>query len=353
LRALAALGVLFYHQHVGGLLAQYSGIPLFTKIDVFGANYAVPLFFLISGYCIHLSNIIYLKKNQNLPLKKYYIKRLLRIYPPYILALLFSIIVNHMTTASVNPSLTDVIIHVFVLQGFFQSSFNSINVVLWTISIELAFYLIYPIFYYLRSRYSLNLALLFSFTISSSCIIGYYLKTDLYYAAQKYFVLNLWFAWCCGAYLADKKTFSNNDLTKPLYKLIYLFIVLFFVLSLNFNYPALSIIYYQFDILIWTGPLLFLISKEHWFEINQVLFIRVITYIGLSSYSLYLLHEPLIYLKNFLVHKYIPVRFQFAFICAGFGLVPFLAWLNYIIVERPFMRLTSRQNVKLSHFINK
>src|SRR5579864_3526613 len=96
-RGIAALGVFYYHGHMGSIIAKYSGLSLFAVTDSFGATYCVPLFFLISGYCIHISNLKYLKTNTPLPLKQYYIRRFLRIYPPYLFALLFSIAVNCVT----------------------------------------------------------------------------------------------------------------------------------------------------------------------------------------------------------------------------------------------------------------
>jgi peptidoglycan/LPS O-acetylase OafA/YrhL len=71
-RAMAALGVFYYHQHIGSLLAKYSGVEWLKLTDSFGASYAVPLFFLISGYCIHLSNLKYVRAGRALPLREYY-----------------------------------------------------------------------------------------------------------------------------------------------------------------------------------------------------------------------------------------------------------------------------------------
>src|ERR1700743_3278168 len=162
LRAIAAFGVFYYHNHLGVTIAKYSGLSFFAITDSFGATYSVPLFFLISGYCIHISNLKYLKTSSPLPLKQYYIRRFLRIYPPYLIALLFALAVNYITTENYSFNVVDIIIHLFSLQGFTTTYFNTINVVLWTISIELAFYAIYPLFYFVRLRYSLNYALIFT-----------------------------------------------------------------------------------------------------------------------------------------------------------------------------------------------
>ncbi len=333
LRAIAALGVFSYHQHICFLIAKYTGISGIGQIDDFGAEFAVPLFFLISGYCIHLSNLKYITEHKSLPLKEYYRRRFLRIYPPYLVALAFSISVNYFTYQNL-PSLTDILVHIFVLQGFTIPYFNTINVVLWTISIEIAFYIIYPVFYYIRLKYSLNKALLFSLLIS--CIsIGYFSTKEILPLPQHYCVFNLWFAWCSGAYLADKAAFNAADLKKSIFIALYLVIVAVFF-AIHFIPNKLPIIYNQLNILIWTGPLVFITSKDGWLIKHYSLFTKLVAGIGLSSYSLYLLHEPLIALKNFLGHRFLPANLQLAGITIGIIIIPIICWYSFKYIEKPF-----------------
>jgi len=335
LRALAALGVFYYHSRAGAMIAKYSGLSFFNRTDAFGATYAVPLFFLISGYCIHLSNIKYVKINQSLPLKEYYTRRFLRIYPAYFAALLFALVVNFMIAGN-KPGIIDLIVHVFSLQGFTIAYFNTINVVLWTISIELAFYVIYPLFYYVRVKYNLNYALVFTLIVSSISIVYFQVKGNIT-VPERFCVFNLWFAWCAGAFLADKKLLNPGDLKKPVYLWLYLLIVIGFV-YLNYVHNNQFILFDQFNVLIWTAPMLFLLSKEEWLRQRQNWWIiKIMAAIGLSSYSLYLLHEPLIYLKNYLVHGILPARFQPLGIIAGIFIIPVITWFSFIIFEKPFI----------------
>jgi len=336
LRALAALGVFTYHMHLGALLAKYSGIHLIAYMDALGAFYAVPLFFLISGYCIHASNIKYIKANVALPLKEYYLRRFLRIYPPYLFALLFALGINYIASGTYKPSLTDFIVHLFSLQGFTVPYFNSINVVLWTISVELAFYAIYPLFYYVRFKYNLNYALLL--TLIVSCIsIAYFQINGSINIAQRFCVFNLWFAWCCGAFLADKKMLNHGDLKQPVYLVLY-FVVLVIFAGLKYFPNGLFIISDQFSILLWAAPMMFIISKEDWLRQHKNTWvIRIGAAIGLSSYSLYLLHEPLIYLKNFAAHKYLPASLQFPGLILGIFIIPVITWYSFQFIEKPFI----------------
>jgi peptidoglycan/LPS O-acetylase OafA/YrhL len=336
LRALAALGVFYYHNHAGSMIAKFFGLSFFNYTDAFGATYAVPLFFLISGYCIHASNIKYVKANKSLPLREYYTRRLLRIYPPYFVALLFAVGVNYLMDVGHLPGYRDLLIHLFSLQGFTVAYFNTINVVLWTISIELAFYAIYPLFYYIRVKYDLNYALAFTLVVTCLCIAYFQIKGNVT-IPQRFCVFNLWFAWCCGAFLADKKLLNPIDLKKHIYSWLYVIIVIAFV-YLNYVPNNQFILCDQFNVLIWTAPMLFLLSKEDWLRQRQNWwFIKIVAAIGLSSYSLYLLHEPLIYLKNALAHKYLPARFQLAGVIAGIFIIPVITWFSFVFFEKPFI----------------
>jgi len=353
-RAIAALGVFYYHQHMGNVLANYSGIKWLNYTDAFGAVYAVPLFFLISGYCIHLSNIKYIKTREALPIKEYYKRRLFRIYPPYLAALIFSVIINFITRPGYHISAPDFIVHLFLLQGFTVNYFNTVNVVLWTISIELAFYILYPIFYYLRRKFSLDYALLFTLIVSCTSIIYFSAKSSTT-LPELYCVFNIWFAWCCGAYLADKKVLNSRDLKKTVYKIIYAIIFVAFFLLKTPGLSKFLIIDYQFNILIWTAPLLFLLDKEKWLSGSRSLFIKILAAIGLSSYSLYLLHKPLSLLKNFCAHQFLPSKLQPAAVFIGILIIPVITWFSYKYIEKPFMAkkrktLLNARSLSIHHY---
>lgn len=342
-RAFAATSVFYYHQHIGLVLSKHTGITYFFLSDSIGANYAVPLFFLISGYCIHLSNIKYLKADKTLPIKQYFKRRFLRLYPAYIIAVVFSIVVTLITHTLPQPTWQDVFVHIFLLQGLTTAYFNGINVVLWTITIELLLYIIYPLFYFIRVKFSLIHATLFALLISCASII--YFTGPTISSPEYYFVLNIWFAWCCGAYIADKQNVGANDLDKPIYKVLYAFIFIAFCWITFSQIDNNSLISYQLKILIWLGPLVILINNEKWFkQRQQSLLLKVLTAIGLSSYSLYLFHVPLIYIRIFLSDKYLPLNLHFIGVITGFFIIPLITWFCYLYIEKTFM--VKRQKIQ-------
>lgn len=335
-RAVAALGVFLYHNHMGYVLSQATGLSFFRAIDVFGAGYAVPLFFLLSGYCIHIANIKFLRSNSALPLKHYYKRRFLRIYPPYLIALLFSFFVLYLTVPGYKLDVYDLLAHAFLLHGFTAAYFNTINVVLWTITIEMAFYLIYPLFYNIRLKYGAEKALLFTLLVSAVSIAYFQSKNGLL-IPEHFFVLNLWFSWCCGAYLADKKMLDPAKLKKPVYWAIYLLVAIGFI-RLKILTNSWTILSDQVTILIWTAPLMLSLNAENWLQKHKnTWLIKLMVAIGLSSYSLYLFHEPLIHLKNLAVHAWLPPALQRVAVALGILLIPLITWCCYLYFERPFI----------------
>lgn len=336
LKASAALGVFSYHQNIFNTISNYFKIKALGYLSIFGADYCVPLFFLMSGYCIHLSHLKQLQLHKQLSLKTYYRRRFLRIYPTYLITLLVSIAISGATHYNVIPSWQDFLIHLFCLQGFTVKYFNTINLALWSISIEIAFYMLYPLFYYLRLKLSLNRTLFITFVISTLSILHFSLLKEAS-IVQHYCVLNMWFSWCTGAYIADKLFFKPNNFNKLRFKIAYSLIAILFIYLKVFDLSYLSILFYQIKILLWTAPLVFILSKEKWLCKHNNFFIKIITCIGLSSYSLYLLHEPLILIKNYFIHTYLPASFQKPAMVIGIIIIPYATWLSYRFVERAFL----------------
>ncbi|MGC3978989.1 MAG: acyltransferase [Paludibacteraceae bacterium] len=77
LRAIAALSVVFAHISQKGI-ADF-GLPFF--IDLPMAGYGVTLFFVISGFLITFLLLKEQAKKQTIDIKKFYVRRILRIWP--------------------------------------------------------------------------------------------------------------------------------------------------------------------------------------------------------------------------------------------------------------------------------
>ena len=168
LRGLAALSVAFYHiwGHDGsyafpsnGLVPTTSDPSLFTYLlSPFRWGYlGVSLFLVLSGFCIHLpyARKKYTSGSYQFKAPVFFTRRIWRLYPAYIVAVLSTALV--LKTLSNVPSLNiadhfpiptawDVISHLTMLHGFFESQFYSIASIFWSLSLEFQLYLAYPLF---------------------------------------------------------------------------------------------------------------------------------------------------------------------------------------------------------------
>jgi peptidoglycan/LPS O-acetylase OafA/YrhL len=148
LRALAVFGVLIHHYlpqdfilnsrfHVGRL-----GVQLFFVLSGF----------LITGILLRCKETIDLRKqDRNLTIKRFYIRRFLRLLPAYYLAIILSIIIAFQ---DIKPSLTW---HLSYTSNIYFSnhSWDAISSHFWSLSVEEQFYLVWPWVIFLTPKYHL------------------------------------------------------------------------------------------------------------------------------------------------------------------------------------------------------
>lgn len=145
LRGIAALMVVFYHCGVG-LQASPFFVPGYTGVH---------LFFVLSGYLIARPFLACLVADRPLPSwRRYAVRRLVRIYPTYLVALAGFIamrVAGHLHA----PARGDVIRHVFLIFNWGRpAEFFTINIVMWTLAIEAQFYVLLPLAVFSARRMS-------------------------------------------------------------------------------------------------------------------------------------------------------------------------------------------------------
>jgi peptidoglycan/LPS O-acetylase OafA/YrhL len=306
-RGLAALSVFVYHYGVGPVLAKYSGIAQFNWISVPGAIYGVALFFVISGFCIHGSEWRRLQKsNRTLNICQYFKRRVRRIYPLYVVALLLSCLLNWMQAKP--PGIADFFSHLFLLHGFSGEYFNTINLVLWTISIEACFYLIYPAWLILRLRVGLSKALIYgSLASAASCLFtAVYLYP--YGLPSRWFFLNVWGGWLVGAWMAE--LFEQKPEIFRKWQWWSAGSVLW-IIGLSAEAASLYegrwlILAFPVRIYLCAWPLSALVLNETRLAEYQGFTrwcVRQLAWVGLAGYSLYILHGPLTEVRTLIQNK--------------------------------------------------
>jgi peptidoglycan/LPS O-acetylase OafA/YrhL len=151
LRFIAILWVLLFHMH--GQLARHgapSMEPHYGLLDRFlnAGNRGVQLFFVISGYILarpFAAHHLFGKPRPSL--RKYFLRRITRLEPPYILNLIAASValiwLDHIPAGTVMPHLLASM--VYMHHFLFPQSLISINSVIWSLEVEVQFYLLAPL----------------------------------------------------------------------------------------------------------------------------------------------------------------------------------------------------------------
>jgi peptidoglycan/LPS O-acetylase OafA/YrhL len=165
LRGLAALWVFLYHYHFSTALHENSSF--LSKLFSAG-HLGVPMFFVISGYCLAAAARNAVKTGESTITFLY--RRTVRIYPPlwfsmllvislpYLIELLSSLKTGQYQAPS--PSFAELdwmdwLRHATLLQTFSSDGkgFSKVNAVYWTLGIEIQFYLVISLGLLLRARF--------------------------------------------------------------------------------------------------------------------------------------------------------------------------------------------------------
>jgi peptidoglycan/LPS O-acetylase OafA/YrhL len=151
LRFFAFLSVFFYHGLPSNDVGSHTGyarlIALFESTARRSGGYGVGVFFLLSAFLI--TELLKREKQNSgwIDLKKFYLRRTLRIWPLYFLAIMLGLLAQGLSP-TYHLSARDILTYIFfvknwdvALHGF---NWNPIYV-LWTISVEEQFYLVWPL----------------------------------------------------------------------------------------------------------------------------------------------------------------------------------------------------------------
>ncbi|MBS1660962.1 MAG: acyltransferase [Bacteroidetes bacterium] len=163
-RFLAALAIVVYHAKSAIWPFNTNVLyPLFSK-----ANIGVSYFFILSGFVMIIA---YGSRGQRrVDAGEYYLNRLARIYPVYLLALVMMAAIEYkiMDTRSLSASL-------FALQAWIPGYALTLNSPAWSISVEFLFYLVFPVLFnylYQRSRLAVIAPLTLAFWVLTQVLLN-------------------------------------------------------------------------------------------------------------------------------------------------------------------------------------
>ena len=276
--------------------------------------------------------------------KTYLVRRFWRIYPAYFAALVLTSGVSYICLTLWGDKTWDVnkIFRVATLTQNYppeNGQFLS-NPSLWTIPLEIEFYLLYPVAFLFFASNRSSFLLLSALGMSALSILLSYQG----YQWLSFTALFLWPSWLIGAWIAQ--LFRDQKLGKV--RLAYLLPLTGLTLGI-----ALMSRYQNWETwtqyFAWTSfySLLFIFCLSHTGFINRMIgnrLMKATSWIGKISFSLYLIHFPLFKLFGYL-HREIFGEKPANFLISLFYLLPVIlvAWLFFEWVEEPIHQWSKKK----------
>ncbi len=301
LRGIAVSVVVFYHFAV---ILGLTDSPIFQYIYSLGLL-GVPLFFIISGYLIYRS-IDYSISNKGIKvgLKQYAYHRLFRILPAYyfnfavvLIMATFVISVDYLYSLGF---VKQIIAHLTFLSFFmYRDSGLGINGAYWTLSIEMLWYIVAPLFFiYIKKDRYLVLLFILSFLYLTGIDFSLYDSIfNLDKQASDYFPLLFYISFqlpgqliyfIAGIFIY-KYFNKQRSLSLSVQYFLSILSISFFIYVSNQNYFQTSFAIRNFFIL-FTVVVLFILMYQ-----SKLKWMGGLEWIGKISYSLYLWHMPILY----------------------------------------------------------
>ena len=317
LRCIAVLSVIFYH----------AGFNLF-KCGFVG----VDLFFVISGYLMTTIILSEIEAGE-FSLKKFYERRARRILPMLYFTILicylpayyhmigkeFLFFSRSVSWASVGASN---FLFAKTTNGYFDTNTDLIPLMhTWTLGVEEQFYLIIPLIFVLLWRFGKNTVLNLLISLSTASFTLTFMDLN---SNNKFYLIHtrLW-ELAIGSIIA----FMPKQNKSEIYSYIGLCAIFTSILVYDDNTPNPS-----YFILLPTLGTAFLILFSHETFIAKTLSFQVFAKIGLSSYSAYLLHQPVFAFAR--IQSLQPIsQLEFVFLIS-FTL--FISYFTWIFIENYF-----------------
>ncbi len=358
LRAIAACAVVFHHieffKFRDGIISLFDNSALKFFMYHIGEN-GVLLFFVLSGFLITYLLLDEKERFNRISLKKFYLRRVSRIWPLYYLVVLTSffllpVLTNHIKYFSATPynysqvtNLSNYTIKSFILFITFLP-----NVALlvyekfivgcsqvWSVGIEEQFYIFWPLLILIFSKKQIRW--IFIFIIMFYCVthlsLNPYLKL-----INRIFIFQYMAIGSLGAiaykyyHLQTMKIIRNRLLVYPI--LLLLLCSLIFQIADGFFQKLLLAILFLFLILTSISNHLTVLNNKY------------VVYLGKISYGIYMYHFMVMYLIIPIANKYLVDNlyvYNLVIYFSVFLLTIMISHLSYKYFESYFLRIKEKK----------
>lgn len=331
MRGLAAIVVVLHHFRLMFYRNAFSkGIPWIFLHPFVAGHEAVMFFFLLSGFVLAVPRT----RGKNQAYSVFIGRRLLRIYGPYIVALVLSVagcamLFNPLATSGWNcpVRLGPVIQHVLFIGSY---DYGQYNTALWSLVYEMRISIVFPAMYFVAAKLGTKLTLLLMLVLT---VIGVQVDSQT--------VVTIEYA---GVFLVGILLAQNIGAISVFYKRLGTvqrsLLLMAFLLLYNESYRLQSTPLWHLGVLpIVLGACGLMVSGMNSTMISRALNSSAPAFLGRISYSLYLVHGTVLFalaalLQNRVNHPTLFILYLASAIILGWGF--------YYAVEAPFMRMSRR-----------
>lgn len=331
-RQVVWVGIQHFHRTYGHALEPGAIVGYLTFPFAWGSA-GVPIFFVISGYCIHRNAALKLAADPSYRLNapNFWTRRFARIYPVLLAALVATLVFDSISLQiePVSHKIRDIglasfVVNLLSLQGVAGYTYGS-NGALWTLSLEVQFYAIYPLLFAARRRFGMvpvvvAIALV---NVASAWLLE---RHDLQ------FFTSYWLSWTVGAWIADARAQRGACAAPAPSRRWYAAAALGIALGcVAFHFGQ----YGAFQL--WAAGFACYLHAALARRAPAFAPMRALSWFGDFSYSLYLIHLPFFVCLASVLYRSEPqlsIWPSFAFIAA---VIP-VAYLFYRMFELPAMR---------------
>jgi peptidoglycan/LPS O-acetylase OafA/YrhL len=352
LRFLAIITVVFYHLNTS--LSKEIGIDLQNSLEMMGGakntlslawwwirlDLGVKVFFAISGFVLALPFLrFYLgKTDRNVELKGYFLRRLTRLEPPFIISLVVFYLVHLLVF---NADGVDNLYHLLagIVYGhvFIYGEPNPINPVSWSLETEAQFYLIVPFILWIVFRFQnkwvsgflMLVFLIFSIWFKHDFIWNVYWNRSI----PSFFVNFAMGIIACWVYLENLNWIKRKSYFYDVVGFLSMFGLFYFYKP---QHEIVNIILFNISLIL----VLLTSFKSQLF--NWIYTRKIIYTIGGMCYSIYLLHYAffhlsVIFTKSIWINSLGYKGNLFLQLALNLPLVFLISSIFFILFERPFM----------------
>lgn len=355
MRALAALVVYLNHAYAQitlGDQALLQGPLSFARVSMIAGHLSVTVFIVLSGFCLTLP-IVDNGGELRGGVWPFIKRRARRILPPYYAAVALCLLLIATIIGEPTGSLWDFATgvtplaigsHLLLLQDLVATS--RINYVFWSIAVEWQIYFLLPVLVWVWRSYGLVSM------VVSALAVGYALRiglADTRITRMHPQLLGMFALGMVAAQVArsiDARTIKYRDQV-PWLALAGLAFAVSLTASLLWGMRGAKEHFYvlDFPVGVMAACLLVASSKPRPTTLTRLLSVRPLVAVGTFSYSLYLIHAPLLQVIWLYVLLPLGVSRELMFVglmTGGLALVLLASYFFFLAFEAPFLRRAAR-----------